>query len=155
MGAPSPDRSAGTRRRCVVVGVDGSAGAMRALDWATEEAACSGAMLEIHTAYGLGYVLVSPHLVKEAMKGVLDEAIARVKRTAPEVETVGVGHEGSPVAALVEASKHADLLVVGSRGHGDFAELLLGSVSRHCVMHAFCPVVVVRHSPASAAGKAA
>lgn len=132
----------------IVVGVDGSAGAMRALEWAAREARRSGAALEVHTAYGPGYVLVSPHLVQESMKLVLDEAVARAEEVAPGVRAFGVAHEGSAVGALVAASKHADLLVVGSRGRGGFAELLLGSVSHHCVMHACCPVVIVRHLPA-------
>jgi nucleotide-binding universal stress UspA family protein len=54
--------------------------------------------------------------------------------------------EGHPATRLIEASAGADLLVVGSRGHGAFAGMLLGSVSEHCVAHASCPVVVVRHS---------
>ena len=52
--------------------------------------------------------------------------------------------EGNPAQVLLDASDGADLLVVGSRGHGGFAEALLGSVSQHCVHHAHCPVVVIR-----------
>ncbi|MEU3985934.1 universal stress protein [Streptomyces sp. NPDC026672] len=52
--------------------------------------------------------------------------------------------EGHPAAALTEAAKDAELLVVGSRGHGAFTGMLLGSVSHHCVHHATCPVLVVR-----------
>lgn len=53
---------------------------------------------------------------------------------------------GRPGQVLVEASRHAQLLVVGSHGHGDLVGRLLGSVSEHCVYHAGCPVVVVRHT---------
>jgi nucleotide-binding universal stress UspA family protein len=52
--------------------------------------------------------------------------------------------EGPPARVLIDASQNADLLVVGSRGHGAFAGMLIGSVSQHCVHHASCPVVVVR-----------
>jgi nucleotide-binding universal stress UspA family protein len=52
--------------------------------------------------------------------------------------------EGNPAQVLLDAARGADLLVVGSRGHGGFAEALLGSVSQHCVHHARCPVVVIR-----------
>jgi nucleotide-binding universal stress UspA family protein len=52
--------------------------------------------------------------------------------------------EGTAGAALVDESRNADLLVVGSRGHGGFAQLLLGSVSQQCAQHAACPVVIVR-----------
>jgi nucleotide-binding universal stress UspA family protein len=52
--------------------------------------------------------------------------------------------EGNPAQVLLDASAGADLLVVGSRGHGGFASALLGSVSQHCVHHADCPVVIIR-----------
>jgi nucleotide-binding universal stress UspA family protein len=55
--------------------------------------------------------------------------------------------EGPPALELLKAAQNADLLVVGSRGHGAFAGMLLGSVSEHCVAHSSCPVVVVRHDP--------
>jgi nucleotide-binding universal stress UspA family protein len=54
---------------------------------------------------------------------------------------------GHPAQALIDAANGADLLVVGSRGHGTFAEALLGSVSQHCVHHAPCPVLIVRSKP--------
>jgi nucleotide-binding universal stress UspA family protein len=52
--------------------------------------------------------------------------------------------EGHPAQVLVEAARGADLLIVGSRGHGEFAAALMGSVSQHCVHHAPCPVLVIR-----------
>jgi nucleotide-binding universal stress UspA family protein len=59
------------------------------------------------------------------------------------------GGDGSHAApALLAAAEEAELLVVGSRGHGGFAEALLGSVSQHCVQHAACPVVIIRGAPA-------
>ena len=59
--------------------------------------------------------------------------------------------EDNPARALLDAAKGADLLVVGSRGHGGFTEALLGSVGQHCVHHAECPVVVIRGARRDAA----
>ena len=52
--------------------------------------------------------------------------------------------EGYPAPTLIDEAREADLLVVGSRGHGAFAGMLLGSVSQHCAQQAACPVVIVR-----------
>jgi nucleotide-binding universal stress UspA family protein len=52
--------------------------------------------------------------------------------------------EGHPAPTLVEASHEADLLVVGCKGYGEFAGMLLGSVSEYCAHHARCPVVIIR-----------
>lgn len=78
-------------------------------------------------------------LLAEAVDSVLG------RHSALDVHEVVV--EGHAAPALIAASEHADLLVVGSRGHGAFAGMLLGSVSQHCVTNAACPVVVVRHRP--------
>jgi nucleotide-binding universal stress UspA family protein len=127
-----------------VVGIDGSEGSTRALEWAAAEAARTGAMLEVHTAYGPGGVLTTPATTERTMRRLVDQSLARVQEVAPKVHAVGVTHEGSPVSALIDASQGADLLVVGSRGRGGFAGLLLGSVSQQCALHAHCPVVIVR-----------
>ena len=63
---------------------------------------------------------------------------------ASPVKVSSTVREGNPAKILLEAADGADLLVVGSRGHGGFAEALLGSVSQHCVHHAPCPVVIIR-----------
>lgn len=146
IGQPQ-ERTAGRARR-IVVGIDGSEASDQALAWAAAEAQMTGASLEVHTAYGPGYEFVTREDVRQWMQGLVDVALARVKSLAPEVPVTGATHEDAPSKALVEASEGADLLVVGSRGHGGFAGLLLGSVSLHCVMHAHCSVVVVRpHQP--------
>jgi len=65
-----------------------------------------------------------------------------------ELEIERIVAEGSAARVLIDAVGEADLLVVGSRGHGGFTNLLLGSVSQQCAQHAPCPVVIVRSSPA-------
>jgi nucleotide-binding universal stress UspA family protein len=74
----------------------------------------------------------------------LDETVDRELGGRKDLEVERVAELGYPPKVLVERSKSADLMVVGSRGRGGFAGTLLGSVSLHCVTHAGCPVVVVR-----------
>jgi len=128
----------------VVVGIDGSEGSNRALEWAATEASRSGAVLEVHASYGPGYVFVTPHEVEQAMQRLLDDAVEHIHGVAPGVALTGVIQQGSAAQSLIEASKGADLLVVGSRGRGGFSGLLLGSVSQQCSLHAHCPIVIVR-----------
>jgi nucleotide-binding universal stress UspA family protein len=138
----------------VVAGVDGSAESVRALGWAVRYATATGARVQALLAWhypdvaGRPPVGVAPEPVRhqtESQEGtILNEAIAKVQggQAGPEVETrLGYGH---PAQVLIEASKEADLLVLGSHGHGAFTGMLVGSVSIHCVTGAFCPVVVVR-----------
>ncbi|HET9117510.1 MAG TPA: universal stress protein [Pseudonocardiaceae bacterium] len=75
----------------------------------------------------------------------LEGIVAETSGAAPSVPVRTSVVEGHPAEVLVEASRVAELLVVGSRGHGAFTGMLLGSVSQHCVQHAAGPVVVVRH----------
>jgi nucleotide-binding universal stress UspA family protein len=128
----------------IVVGFDGSEGALLALDWAAAEAGRTDSVLEVHAAYLAGYSFVTSAEVREEMGRLAAEGVDHVREVAPNVVTKAVGSDASPVAALVEASKGADLLVVGSRGLGGFRGLVLGSVGHKCAMHAHCPVVVVR-----------
>jgi nucleotide-binding universal stress UspA family protein len=128
----------------IVVGVDGSEEAGRALDWAATEADRTGAVLEIQTAYEPGYVFVSKEEIQRGMDALLEEATARVTRLTPGVTVVTGTHERTPTKVLIEASDGADLLVLGSRGLGGFKGLLLGSVSQKCAYHARCPVTIVR-----------
>jgi nucleotide-binding universal stress UspA family protein len=142
----------------IVVGVDHSDGAKAALRFALEEARLRQATLRVVHAWQYGYMgATGLEGVLPAMGGELEDfrqaATAALDETLREVgaETDGVAMErrvdqGAPAAVLVEESRDADLLVVGSRGHGGFAQLLLGSVSQQCAQHAFCPVVIVRRT---------
>jgi nucleotide-binding universal stress UspA family protein len=152
----------------VVVGVDASPGSLRALEWALEEARLRRASLCVVHAWMLPliealpepWVVGSPSLgpsddevrshVEAAARDVLSASVDRARSAAPELEIVAELVEGRAPVALLDAAGDADLLVVGSRGRGGFAGLLLGSVSGQCVHHAQCPVVVVPEKPASA-----
>jgi nucleotide-binding universal stress UspA family protein len=128
----------------IVVGVDGSNGGAHALKWAAEEAAFRDALLEIHSAWGPGYVFVNPKEIRRVLNGIVDAAAERAAEFAPGVAIAKEIHEGSPGQVLVEASDGATLLVVGSRGLGRLKGAFLGSVSTECALHARCPVLVVR-----------
>ena len=131
----------------VLVGVDGSEESGLALRWAFEYAQMSGAPLEamiaweIPPTYGLAPSYDDVDFEKKAQEIAEETIRAVVGDNAPVTVRVERGH---PAPILVAASEHAQLLVVGSRGHGGFAGMLLGSVSQHCVHRAHCPVVVIR-----------
>lgn len=139
-----------TQRR-IVVGVDGSPSSIDALSWAVDQARARSAVVEAVTAwqYPVTTGWTVPIAADEDLAGiareVLDDAIAKVTGAEPPVEIRPRVVEGGAMPCLLDAAKGADLLVVGSRGHGGFTGALLGSVSQHCVQHAPCPVVVVRH----------
>lgn len=134
----------------VVVGVDGSASGFGALEWAATQCALSGADLLIvvvwdwPTSYGWAMPLPDGYRPEDDAERLVEECEARARALHPSIVVKGVTMEGNPAARLVEASRGAALLVVGSRGHGQLAGMLLGSVSKHCVAHAHCPVVVFR-----------
>ena len=136
----------------VVVGVDDSPGGRAALAFATAEAARRGAELHVICAWSMpgghtGHAKVPGPLrdaCLEEAQAVLDQLRAEVLGATAEVPVVLAVAEPPPARALIEASEHADLVVVGSRGRGGFAGLLLGSVSAQVVHHAHCPVTVVR-----------
>jgi nucleotide-binding universal stress UspA family protein len=132
----------------IVVGVDGSVPSKAALGWAIRQASLTGAVVEAVSAweypdtYGLGPTL-----------GVDFQSIAATMVADVIAETTGPDgpvkirprvEEGHAARVLIDASAAAELLVVGSRGHGGFVGALLGSVSLHCIQHATCPVVVIR-----------
>jgi nucleotide-binding universal stress UspA family protein len=81
---------------------------------------------------------------RDAAEAPLDATLREAIPDAGDVKLERRVVEGAPAAVLVEDSRDADLLVVGSRGHGGFAQLLLGSVSQQCAHHAKCPVVIAR-----------
>jgi nucleotide-binding universal stress UspA family protein len=134
----------------IVVGVDGSPSSVAALGWAAQQAELTGATLEVlgswewPITYGAPIALPVDYDPAADTRRELDDAIASVRAAHPNVDFRTTVVEGHPAPSLVEASKGADLLVVGSRGHGAFAGMLLGSVSEHCVANAFCPVLVMR-----------
>lgn len=134
----------------IVVGIDGSDNAKQALRWAAKQAGYTGASLDVVGAweYPATYGWVAVPDVNLDLAGytqkALDEAVADVYGgdSAASVSTRVI--QGHAAEVLVEASKGAELLVVGSRGYGGFADALLGSVSTYCVHHAHGAVTVVR-----------
>ena len=145
----------------IVVGVDHSEGAKAALRFALEEATLRGATLRVVHAWQYGFIGASgvegalPALggdikeLREAAAATLEETLRESIPDTDEVEIERRLVEGRPAAVLVDESRGADLLVVGSRGHGGFTGLLLGSVGQQCAHHAACPVVIVHRKPES------
>jgi nucleotide-binding universal stress UspA family protein len=131
----------------IVVGADGSPESVKAVAWAAEQARVSGADVELVTAwtypssYGIPLVVEGFDPEKDA-RDTAAKAMASLELPADRVHSIVV--YDSAAAALVQRSEGAAMLVVGSRGHGGFEDLLLGSVSTYCTHHAHCTVVVVR-----------
>lgn len=136
----------------IVVGVDGSECSEDALRWAAHQAEFTGADLHVvcawdyPTAYGWAWApgFTSLDLAAESRKD-LEATIEKVLEGRAHRPVTARAERGPAADVLVTASRGADLLVVGSRGRGAFADMLLGSVSLHCAQHADCPVVIVRH----------
>lgn len=137
------------RQPRIVVGVDGSESSKAALRWAIGQAKLTGAVVDAVTAWHIppGYGLApTPGDVFDFgtnAKGILTEALAEVSTLAPDVTVRPQIAEGHAADVLLRAARGADLLVIGSRGHGGFTSALLGSVSLYCVIHARCPVLVM------------
>ncbi|HWH01225.1 MAG TPA: universal stress protein, partial [Pilimelia sp.] len=144
---------------CIVVGFDGSAPARTALRWAAEEAQRRDARLRIVAAY-LGHWTVEglagggqlESYARELFQALVAEAVAQAREAAPGVAVSGIAVRGAGARALLEAGRSAALTVVGNRGHGGFASLLLGSVSQQVATHAAGPVAVVRGRAYTAIG---
>jgi len=136
----------------IVVGVDGSEHSVAALRSAAKLARLTDATIEAVAAWSFPISITplpidwSPRDDAESLAGAaLDEVFGAVRLSTVSL----LVQEGSPARVLIEAAEGADYLVVGSRGHGGFAGLLLGSVSAQCAEHASCPVLVV-HEPEAA-----
>jgi nucleotide-binding universal stress UspA family protein len=133
----------------IVVGVDGSPESRAALRWAVGEAKLRHATLEAVCAWSFPVIpgrdapplLVPVEELRDEAERMLSSLLAE---EAPDVGITQTVVEGNPADLLVDISDGADMLVVGSRGHGGFAGLLLGSVSSQCSHHAACPVVIIR-----------
>jgi nucleotide-binding universal stress UspA family protein len=143
----------------IVVGFDGSPPAVAALRWAADEATLRGVELHVVQAWDLAQALAALLAQRGMADGVpsADEVAASVLQRleddvagllpADRLATVRCRvEEAHPAAMLVEASAGAELLVLGPRGRGRVASLLLGSVTLACVQQATCPVVVA-HAP--------
>ena len=139
----------------VLVGVDGSTESAAALAYAVAEAERRGAGLQVVTTFFPEYAVqgrTHPLNASEApleiglekeTRAMVEEALAG-SASPPPVEIVVAA--GSAAGVLIERSADVDVLVLGHRGRGGFASMLLGSVSLQCVLHARCPVIVVRPS---------
>jgi nucleotide-binding universal stress UspA family protein len=135
----------------ILVGVDGSAASMHALDWAAAEARTRRRPLHVVCSYTLpsftaasldgGYAALDDTAIQQGARAVLAEARQRVEGGGLEVVTTVA--TGDAAAVLVEMSRDASLAVVGTRGKGGFADRLLGTVSSTLPAHAYCPTVVV------------
>lgn len=141
----------------IVVGVDGSVHSHRALIWAMRQAASHHVPLTVlavrpdpvRPATGIYWGAHAspedshnPEVARKAIEEIVEQARSEIGETAPGVTVEVVS--GDPAEELIRASRDAGLVVVGSRGSGGFAALLMGSVSSKVTHHAACPVVVVR-----------
>jgi len=139
----------------ITVGIDGSSHSARALEWALNEAAIRHARLTVLTVHSVavsgwsGNPIVLPGDADDQEKAyqAAEEMTLKVASQLGEAQPASVTVRaivGFPAEELIKASADADLLVVGSRGAGGFARLIVGSVSSQVVHHAHCPVAVVR-----------
>ncbi len=137
----------------IVVGLDGSASSFEALSWAARQAVMTGSSLEIvmtwewPSSYGWAVPVPDDFDPEADVQRTLDTAVAGVRAEHPDLRVDRRVISGHPAPILVEASEGADLLVVGSRGHGEFVGMLIGSVSEHCAANARCPVLIHRTAP--------
>jgi nucleotide-binding universal stress UspA family protein len=143
----------------VIVGVDGSGHSQRALEWAMKEAAVRHVPLTVLTVHPsiVGYfggVVTTPQDVEQTervqvtVRTEADKVLTALEGPHPESVKIRAVH-GFPVEELINASKEADLVVLGSRGVGGFTRMMLGSTAGQVVQHAHCPVTIVPHEDRS------
>ena len=141
----------GSRR--IVVGIDGSQQSQAALDWAVREAAATNGEVDAVIAFdsGLAWIDVGSDYQSRIVEHAAAQAREELHRVIDELHPAVPVHplvvEGQAATVLVELAQGAELLVVGTRGRGGFAGLLLGSVSQRCAERSPCPVVVVPTRP--------
>jgi nucleotide-binding universal stress UspA family protein len=141
----------------ITVGVDGSGHSQQALKWAVREAAIKQAPLtvlavhQVASNHWTGNPIVTEQdrpeeeKIRKSAEEAVQQAVGELSDSKPPSVTV-TALSGLPGRELIDASRDSDLIVIGSRGAGGFARLMMGSVSSQVVNHAECPVVVVRHS---------
>jgi nucleotide-binding universal stress UspA family protein len=131
----------------IVVGIDGSKHSRAALLWAVDEARCHAGQVTALFAWQVPFLsfpgAFDPEDLEKTAKDFLVETVSEIV-PAPAVPLRTIVAEGDPTESLVEASKGANLLVLGIRGRSPFAGLLLGSVSQGAAATAGCPVVLVK-----------
>lgn len=144
-----------TEIKAIIVGVDGSEHSRAALNWAYEEAAHHEASLTVLAAWRAPVLPQQPPYgsvppegydtqpATDAL-GMLEQLVAELEVKTPPVEVQTSVEQGNAAKVLIDRSKGADLVVVGSRGRDGFAGMLLGSVSQHVIAHSHCPVAIVR-----------
>jgi nucleotide-binding universal stress UspA family protein len=145
----------------VVVGVDGSPSSRTALRWAVRQANFISGTVDAVLAWQIPMTLQSYGMApvyveqdggfEEDANKTIEAVISEEVEPADSQRVRSLVIHGNPAQALLDAAVGADLLIVGSRGHGEFAEALLGSVSQNCVHHASCPVLIMRGEPGKAA----
>jgi nucleotide-binding universal stress UspA family protein len=132
----------------IVVGVDGSPSSLAALRWAYRVGSALGLAIDAvtcwsyPTSYGVGGVVTDYRPDVQAKAAQEEALVSAFGEIAPAGLRASI-REGYPAKELLDASRGAEMLVVGSRGHGGFVGLLIGSVSAYCAEHATCPVVVL------------
>lgn len=147
------------RERRIVVGVDGSDSSKAALRWAIRHAKLTGGSVDAVTAWhyppGYGWAPVADGTIdiEGGAKKILAATLGEVSGLEPDVPVHPVVAEGHAADVLLRTAREAELLVVGSRGHAGFTSALLGSVSLNCVLHAHCPVLVMRDGREGTGGR--
>jgi len=133
----------------IVVGVDASPHSLAALRWALDEAEAHSGEVVALFAWQMPFIAVPGGYSRDDIEAAAEKMLRKTVADAapdPQVPLRNVVAHGDPTEALIEASKKAHLLVVGTRGRSTFAGLMLGSVSQACSAHAACPVVMVKES---------